>query len=154
MKYEEYVRLVCESFWLHRFFDVLPAEFTPRRELRIQNFKLQRLLDKQPATAKKVLGAASLKKLNKQIGEHNHKTYQQAKLVRTMMVKAWEEAYREDCERRDVQFTKKVFKAWFATFDAEISDRVKTLKKKILETERQGGMSAMARLSKVAKLLK
>ena len=154
MKHEEYISLVCESFWMQRFFDLLPPEFTPRRELRIQNLKLQRLWDKIPASASKTLGSASLKKLNKQIGECNHKCYQQAKLVRSMMMKAWQEAYREAREEKGEPYTKKAFKAWFSQYETLLLHRVEKTKRKILETERGSGISAIARLLKAAKVAK
>jgi hypothetical protein len=130
---DKYLELMCESFLLQRIVGLLPSDLPFRRDLLIQNAKLQRLLEKRPETAGMLLGGGSAKKVNKLLGQHYAMCGRQAKLVRSMAEKSFREWLRQEWPRQGKAFTKKEFRKWQSGFNAGVSGQARKIAKQITE---------------------
>jgi hypothetical protein len=124
MKTNKYVELMCQAFLLQQLLAGAPDGFPDLRELRIQNVKFRRMLDKQPFQPGVLLGSGSLKKWRKARGQYDAVCGQQAKHVKSMLRRSLQAWLRAEWEKDGKPYTKKAFREWKTRFDLEMSKAV------------------------------
>jgi hypothetical protein len=116
---------------MQRFFDVAPLDFPARRELIIQNTKLNRLLAKRPSETS--IGSGSVKKFNKLLGRHDAECGKQMNRVRSLFEKSRMEWMRRKGSIDGKPFTRRSFAAWNGDFKKTVVKTVQEVKKQLLE---------------------
>src|SRR5580704_150376 len=144
MSPDEHLTMLCEAFMWRRVVDALQLGIPMTRELRIQTLKLQRLLEGRVTVTRKILGSGgAAKKWKKTIGQHDARCGQQAKLVRKMFTKAFQEWLRVEWPKHGRPYTKKAFRAWKSGFDEGIAENVGKIKKQVIGERKSAPRQAL-----------
>lgn len=140
---DKWMDLWYRSAVYESLFAIMPPDFPKLRELRIQNQKLQRLLEgvyDEDGPWRILAGGGNI--LRKNEGVRSARAGAQARKLQEMVVRSFKEWIRSDFQRRNQKFTNKTFRDWRISWDKAMKKGVVQMKEKVaaaLAEKKQAG---------------